>query len=190
MHDSHPPRPNRFQGRILQKFCFERALLPATRRRKPPLPLCHPEPSMRVRCRFTAHANFMPSSSFRTFPMPPRVVGVEGQPTTLVIAGLDEMRRPFFPIRQAVDDIPTPPSSFKPSRGCYGIVLIRARGVIGSTSTCPVGRCGFESRRVQGAPSLVGSWRRGLGQGASPIPKSYIDLWGLAFDNGFVDWTG
>ena len=29
-----------------------------------------------------------------------------------------------------------------------------------------------------------------LRTGASPIPKSYIDLWGLAFDNGFVDWTG
>jgi hypothetical protein len=29
---------------------------------------------------------------------------------------------------------------------------MRARGVIGSTSTCPVGRRGFESRRVHSDP--------------------------------------
>src|SRR6202007_745437 len=56
----------------------------------------------------------------------------------------------------------------------------------GSTSTCPVRRCGFESRRVHSGPGLVGKLLGSLRTGRLSNYKSNIDLARRVSDNEVV----
>src|ERR1700751_4242600 len=56
----------------------------------------------------------------------------------------------------------------------------------GSTSSCPVRRCGFESRRVHSSPGLVGKLLEGLRTGRLSNSKSNVDFVRRVSDNEVV----